>query len=229
MKALLMAAGATLALPFCCFAQQPAATSPAPSAVPIVTVQFSNPQLSPSQWTLTLHPDGRGHFSSKMGSSLGGQSPDEMRTPDVNRDVQLSPRFAAGVFETAQRQHWFNENCESRMKVAFQGWKTLSYSGPDGRGSCTFNYSQDKEVQSLGDSFLAVTDTILEGVRLEMLLQHDPLGLDQEMQSLAAAAQDGRAQQIYVIKDILQRLARDDKVMEMVRKQARSLLARAQT
>ena len=58
-----------------------------------------------------------------------------MRIPDVNRDVQLSPGFAAAAFQTARQHAWFNQSCESHMKVAFQGWKTLSYTGPDGKGS----------------------------------------------------------------------------------------------
>jgi hypothetical protein len=197
-------------------------------AIPVIAVDFSNPGLSPSHWTLSLHPDGSGHFRSEMGS-VAADSDGEMQIPNVNRDIQLSPRFAETVFETAQHHSWFNESCESHLKVAFQGIKTLSYSGPDGSGSCAFNFSRDKDIQGLGDSFVAVAETILEGVRLEMLLQHDPLGLDREIQTLSQAAQDGRAQQICVIRGILERLAQDDNVLEMVRKRARTLLARAET
>ena len=35
----------------------------------VVQVDFSNPELSPSQWTLVLHADGSGHFRSQMGST----------------------------------------------------------------------------------------------------------------------------------------------------------------
>jgi hypothetical protein len=215
---------AATALPVYSPAQQ--AGTPAAGADPVLTVEFSNPGLSPSHWVLTLHPDGDGHFQSTMGPATA-DAPGEIRIPDVNRDVQLSPRFAASAFGTAKRHAWFNDACESHIKVAFQGWKTLSYSGPAGQGSCTFNYSQQKDIQNLGDSFLAVSETILAGVRLEMLLQHDPLGLEREMESLAAAAEDGRAQQLCAIKGILDRLAQDDRVMDMVRKRARLLLARA--
>jgi|SRR5579875_785587 hypothetical protein len=203
-------------------------SGPAGPDAPVISVDFSNPALSPSHWTLSIHPDGSGHFRSEMGNAAAG-SGGEMQVPDVNRDVQLSPRFAETAFETAQRHSWFNEKCESHMKVAFQGVKTLSYSGPEGRGSCAFNYSRDKEIQGLGDSFVAVAETILEGVRLEMLLEHDPLGLNKEIQTLLQAAQDGRAQQICVIRGILERLAQDDSVLEMVRKRARTLLAQAAT
>jgi hypothetical protein len=200
------------------------ARSQAPAAGdPLIQVDFSNPGLSPSQWTLTLHPDGTGHFRSQMGKPPeGGQQ--EMDTPGVDRDVQLSAAFAGHVFEEAQRHQWFNAACESHLKVAFQGWKTFTYTGPQGQGSCTFNYSKDKDLQTLGESMEAVAETILEGARLELLLQHDRLGLDAEMEFLIEAAGDGRAQQICAIHGILERLADDDQVLERVRKRARALL-----
>ena len=193
---------------------------------PVIVFEYSNPGLSPSHWLLTIHPDGSGHFTSETNV----QAPvvgDEMTLPNVNRDIKLSPRFAAGVFDAAQRHSWFNQDCDGHMKVAFQGSKKISFSGPQGSGSCTFNYSKDKQIQALGDSMQAVAMTILEGVKLEMLLQHDPLGLDKEIGNLANAANDGRAQQICAISEILQRLVQDDHVMDMVRKQARLLLAKA--
>lgn len=226
-----LCAAAAMALPACNYGQQvngqQTATS-APAAVAVLTAEFSNPKLSPSHWVLTLHPDGSGHFKSTMGQATA-DAPGEMWIPDVNRDVYLSPRFAAGAFATAEHHNWFNDACESHMKVAFQGWKTLSYAGPGGKGSCKFNYSRNKDIQDLGDSFLAVSETILAGVRLEMLLQHDPLGLEKEMEALTSAAQDGRAQQLCAIKDILQRLAEDENVMAMVRKRARMLLEGAES
>jgi len=177
---------------------------------------------------LTLRPGGTGHFRSQMGKQPdGGQR--EIDTPGVDRDIQVGAGFAKQVFDTAQRHKWFNEACESRLKVAFQGWKTLTYTGPKGQGSCTFNYSKDKEIQSLGESMEAVAQTILEGARLELLLQHDRLGLDAEMQFLTDAAGDGRAQQLVAIRDILERLAGDDAVLDRVRKRARALLEHATT
>jgi hypothetical protein len=145
--------------------------------------------------------------------------------PAVDREIHVSAAYAAHVFDAAGRHRWFNEPCESHLKVAFQGWKTLTYTGPQGQGSCTFNYSKDKEIQSLGDSLEGVAETILEGSRLEMLLQHDKLGLDAEMEFLSEAVGDGRAQQICVIQDTLERLVEDDTVLERVRKRARMLLA----
>jgi hypothetical protein len=200
----------------------------APAQTPVVQVDFSNPQLQPPQWTLTLRADGSGHYRSQMGRSPDGGWK-EIEAPAVDRDVRVSRDFAKHVFEVAQSHRWFNVKCESHLKVAFQGWKTLTYAGPQGKGSCTFNYSRDKDIQELGDSMLAVAQTIEEGARLQVLLEHDRLGLDQEMEFLTEAVADGRAQQIETIHDILERLAQDDEVLERVRKRAKTLLAHGPT
>lgn len=200
----------------------------APPANPVVQVDFSNPELSPPQWTLVLHADGSGHFRSQMGRTPKGGLK-EIEAPNIDRDIQVSKEFAGRVFAAAQSHKWFNWPCEGHLKVAFEGWKTFTYHGPLEQGSCTFNYSRDREIQTLGESTQAVAQTILEGARLEVLLQHDRLGLDQEMDFLTQAVQDGRAQQVCAIRDILERLAQDDDVLERVRKRARALLDRGPT
>ena len=93
---------------------------------------------------------------------------------------------------------FFAEQCESHAKVAFQGWKKLTYRGPEGEGSCEFNYSKDKQIEELGESLVAVAETIVEGSRLDWLLRYDRLGLDREMQSVEEAAGDGRMQEMAV-------------------------------
>jgi hypothetical protein len=193
---------------------------------PTIRVQFSNPGLDPPEWKLEFHPDGSGHFKSNR--KQGGQQ--DLRTigpPDIDRDIHLTPKFAERAFQVARRNKLFNSECESHIKVAFQGTKTLSYEGPEGQGSCQFNYSRAQDIQALGDSFVAVATTVIEGARLETLLQHDPLGLDQEIQNVQDALGDGRAQQIGSIREILEKLADDPAVMERVRKRARALLTKA--
>lgn len=190
-------------------------------------IDYTNPGLAPSHWSIVLHPDGSGHFSS-FGGDMGADGSD-LKAPPVNRDIQVSPQYAERVFQTAYRHKLFNMQCESHFKVAFQGTKIFRYSGPRGSGSCTFNYSKNKDIQSLGDSLVAVEQTIMEGARLELLLKHDPLGLDREMNYLVQAAKDGRAQQICVIKGILAQLAGDPEVLDRVRRWADELLATPNT
>jgi len=113
------------------------------------------------------------------------------------------------------------------MKVAFQGTKRLSYSGPEGSGACEYNYSKDKQIQALGDSLMAVENTLLAGARLEKLLHHDRLGLDKEMETLSEAAHEGSAIEMGAIRETLTRIASDDQVLERARRKARLLLTQA--
>lgn len=202
---------------------QDASASAASPGDPAVRLEFTNPALSPPHWTLTLHPDGSGNFRSQAGTVVDGD-PQYIREPEQNRDFQVSARYAAHVFETARQHRWFSVACESHLKVAFTGWKKLVYSGPGGQGSCVYNYSKDKEIEALGESLMAVAQTMLEGARLEILLQHDRLGLDSEMQALQRAVQEGRAQQVDSIRETLQKLADDPALLERVRRRARLLL-----
>ncbi len=192
----------------------------------VFQVEYTNQGLIPARWTLSFDPDGRGHFRTERGTAPRPEK--EFEAPDQDRDVQLSGKFAGHAFEVAKQKRMFRSGCESRMKVAFQGIKKLSYSGPDGQGSCEFNYSKDAEIEGLGDDFISVANTLIEGARLQILMQHDRLGLDHETEMLTQFAADGRALQIGSIRDILERLAGDDSVMERVRRRARALLARAE-
>jgi hypothetical protein len=210
---------AALALPLCTAGQN--------AAPPVFQAEYTNPGLTPSHWTLTIHPDGTGHFRSERGNAPRGEQT-TMDAPNVDRDVRVSAEFADRVFQAARQHHLFREDCEGHLKVAFQGTKKLSYNGPEGQGSCAFNFARDKDVQALADSLVAVAGTIVEGGRLEALLQHDPLGLDRETEYLVEAAGDGRAAQIGAIRGILERLADDEGVMERVKRRVRVLLAMAE-
>jgi len=188
-----------------------------------IQIDFTNEQLVPSHWTLKFTPDGNGQFDAEGGHP----AKDDANTNwagDVHRPVQLSTAFAEQVFATARMRRFFTFPCESHMKVAFQGLKRLSYSGPDGSGACEYNYSKDKEIEALGNSLIGVEYTIMSGARMEKLLQHDRLGLDQELDNLASAAHEGNAVELGAIHETLTRIASDEQVMERARRKARLLL-----
>jgi hypothetical protein len=188
-----------------------------------IQIDFTNEQLVPSHWTLKFTPDGNGQFDAEGGHPAKDDA-NTIWAGDVHRPVQLSPAFAEQVFATARMRRFFTFPCESHMKVAFQGLKRLSYSGPDGSGACEYNYSKDKEIEALGNSLIGVEYTIMSGARMEKLLQHDRLGLDQELDNLASAAHEGNAVELGAIHETLTRIASDEQVMERARRKARLLL-----
>ncbi|HLY43361.1 MAG TPA: hypothetical protein VKR52_19270 [Terracidiphilus sp.] len=190
-------------------------------------IDYSNPGLTPSHWVLEFHPDGTGHFHSERGNNAPVDGLETMEPGSIDRDIQLEPSFAAHMFDIVRRHRLFKASCESHMKVAFQGWKKISYSGPDGQGTCEFNFAKDHEIENMGESLVAVAATVNEGARLQLILQHDPLGLDKEMQFLLEGSGDGRLQQVCTISGILKQLEDDPSVMDRVRRRARMLLEQA--
>lgn len=189
----------------------------------VFQIEYTNAQLTPTHWQLKINPDGSGTFDSD-GTHAAMTDPKQIWAGDVHRPVQLSAAFTEQVYTTARTRKWFAFPCESHMKVAFQGIKRLSYSGPEGSGACEFNYSKDKEIETLGNSLLAVEFTILSGARMEKLLQHDRLGLDQELDGLVAAVHEGNATEVGTIRETLTRIADDEQVMDRARRKARLLL-----
>jgi hypothetical protein len=187
-------------------------------------IEFTDAGLLPPHWVLKLHPDGTGQYDSDAGQPTADEAK-MVQAGAVHRSIQLSAEFTERMFRTARARKFFAMECESRLKVAYQGMKRLSYSGPDGTGACEYNYSKDKEIQAEGDALLGVANSIQFAARLEKLMQHDRLGMDQEMDSLVGAVHDGNAVEVGAIRETLERIANDEQILERVRRKARLLLA----
>ena len=109
--------------------------------------------------------------------------------------------------------------------IADTGTKTLTYTGADATGSCTYNYTENKDVQALTDIFQALAETMDIGRQLDHLHRYDRLGLDEAMTSLAQEVASGRALEVGTIAPSLNSIAADGQVMERVRTKAKTLLA----
>src|SRR5205823_7571283 len=101
--------------------------------------------------------------------------------------------------------------------IADTGKKTLTYTGPDGSGSCTYNYSENKTIDMLTNTFLAIAYTLDEGRRLEFLHRYDRLGLDAEMSLLLQEVGAGRALELGTIAPALAAIVDDTAVIQRVR------------
>lgn len=185
---------------------------------------FENPQLQPASYVLDINEDGTGHFQSKPGSANFADS-ESIAPQPVNADIKIDEPLRSALFKAARSHNYFNVACEStKSKVAFTGKKALQYTGPDGNGSCTFNWSRDQQLMKLADDLIAVAFTIEEGRRLTVEHEHNRLGLDEELEQLQDAVKAGRAQQIQNIAPQLQAIAADESVLARARTRARQLL-----
>lgn len=186
------------------------------------TFKFNNPHLDPASYTLTVDETGKGNFHSQPGPA---SQTNEGPLPAEDREIHLSPALTSQIFTTARQMHFFAMNCEDgKGKIAFQGNKTLSYEGTDGRGSCEFNWSKDVHIQKLADQLIAVATTLSIGRRLEAEHQYDRLSLDEELAALAGMVENGQAAEVSNIANVLQSIVDDTSIVERARRRARALL-----
>jgi len=205
-------------------------SAPAPDASAAkqaeVSFQFDRTGLPVPHFTLRVREDGTGRYQADQAetpataTSMRGQA-----AQHIDRPVSLTRGTVAKMFKAARASNYFNIECASKAKnIADTGKKTLSYTGSDGSGSCTYNYSEIKTIDTLTNSFLAIAYTMDEGRRLEFLHRYDRLGLDAEMNLLSQEAAAGRAMELGTIAPALAAIVDDTALIQRVRLRAQKML-----
>lgn len=192
-------------------------------ARPSVSFSFNRPGLPVPVYQLTIDQDGTGSYKGQEALQAG--APDQPPQP-FQRPIHISAATVTRVFDLSRQLNHFNKPCASKAKnVADTGVKILSYASPEATGSCTYNYTDDKNVQALTDIFQGIAETLDEGRQLDHLHRYDRLGLDAAIKFLGQEVTDGRALEVGVIADSLRSIAADSEVMDRVRTRANTLLA----
>jgi hypothetical protein len=204
-------------------------TAATPKTQAEVSFQFDRTGLPVPRFTLRLREDGTGSYQADQAeiaataTSMRGQA-----AKHIDRPINLTSGTVAKIFKAAQAANHFNIECASKAKnIADTGKKTLSYTSADGSGSCTYNYSENKTIDTLTNTFLAIAYTMDEGRRLEFLHRYDRLGLDAEMISFSQELEAGRALELGTISPTLAAIVDDTAVIQRVRLRAQKMLEQA--
>lgn len=196
-----------------------------------VSFQFERAGLPVPRFTLRVNEDGTGSYQADEVESPADRGTVQYASPKhIDRPLKLTTPTVEKIFKAARNLSHFDMACETKSKnIANTGKKTLSYAGADGTGSCTYNYSDNKQVATLTDTFLFIAFTLDEGRKLEFLHRYDRLGLDEEMNGLVQAVKAGHALELGTIAPVLTSIAGDGAVMQRVRSQATKLLEQAES
>jgi hypothetical protein len=191
-----------------------------------VTFQFDRPGLEVPHFKLRIQEDGAGTYQADQAEMAATQTSNRGQAArHIDRPIKLTSDTVAKIFKAARSLNHFDTECASKAKnIADTGKKTLTYSGPDGSGTCTYNYSENKNVDALTNTFLAIAYTMDEGRKLEFLHRYDRLGLDAEMANLSQEAQEGRALELGTISPTLASIANDTALIQRVRLKASKML-----
>jgi hypothetical protein len=214
-----------------CFLPLALAVSALPLAAQTAVIRFTyeNAKLQPPKYVLTVQEDGTGHYRSEAGGP-SSDDPQNISPGPQDRSIHISKALRDSLFAGARKNKLFAFRCEdSEKNIAFQGTKTLEYEGPEGKGSCIYNWSKSPQINKLTDQFEAVAVTLEEGGKLEKQYEHGRLSLDAEIEFLDQSVRAGRATEVENIAPILQKLAGDEAVLQRVQRRAHGLLALART
>lgn len=196
-----------------------------PAAGAKITFNLEDGKSQPVAYALEISENGAGHFRSTVGPAPTPVSEDGIAPGAVDQDIRISEPLLSHLFSVARANHYFAVECEIEQgKIAFTGKKTFTYSGPDGHGSCTYNYSRIPAMNRITNEMIAIANTLEIGRRLVIEHEHSRLALDSEIETLGNAAKDGRALEIENIAPTLQSIANDDSVLLRARRRAAALL-----
>jgi hypothetical protein len=195
-----------------------------------ISFTYENPKLQPAKYIFTVNEDGSGRYLSAVGPATP-EATEAASTPvdAQDRPIHISKALRDSMFASARKTRFFASCDDAGKSVAYQGTKTLSYDGTDGKGSCSFNWSKNAQIDKLVDEFQAMALTLDEGSKLQRQYEHSRLSLDTEIGFLAQMVKEGRATELENIAPILQTLANDEAVLQRVQRRARELLAAAKS
>ena len=225
----LAAALAALLSPLGGTAARAQAASPRPKAE--IRFTFEDPQLHPVRYSIRIEEDGAGWYESTAGGPLPTDKPNtgdgtiSIFSPDQSRALHVSATLSALLFQLARRNKLFAIPCQSHGKVAFNGSKTLEYRGPEGQGSCSYEWTKIKDINQVTTAFEGIALTINEGARLALEQAHRPLALDKELDWLTQMVHQGDALELENIAPVLRAIALDNAVLKRDQRSADALLA----
>jgi hypothetical protein len=191
-----------------------------------VSLTFDRKGVPVGHYRLTVFEDSTAIYEGDETSvaTAYGVAADQTARPFQHR-IRISPATSARIFSTAEKLNRFDMPCASKAKnIANLGDKTLRYEGPEGAGTCTFNYTEDKDVRAVAEIFQGIAETLDQGRLLDRLHRFDRLGLDAAIGRLAAEVSSGDALEIGTIASSLQSIAADGGVISRVRNRATELL-----
>lgn len=191
-----------------------------------IEFRFDNPGLDPTRYSVLIDETGKGHYRSEPGAPSHDPDSAALSSQPREVDIMLSPATRDFLFTAARSRKFFAIACDDgKGKVAFQGKKDLVYTGSDGHGSCTYNWSKDERIERLTRIFEGISLTIETGGRLAVEHRHDPLALDHELRIFQTDVKEGRAAEVGNIAAELRSIAQDESVMVRARSTAAMLLA----
>jgi len=196
---------------------------PASATIPTITFDRLWEAATPQEYVFTVKSGGTATYVSRNPTRAPEDGSE--KDPDYQIEFTLSANNRDKIFKLAEQANYFVGNFDfTKHAVANTGRKTLSYADPTRHFQTVLNHSESKPVQELANLFLAISNTIESGRKLQFKYKYDKLGLESELQGMEMTAESGNLAEIQLIAPMLQKIADDTSVLNIARKRAKHLL-----
>jgi hypothetical protein len=191
--------------------------------VATVTFTIDFPGSDPEHFVLAVRSDGQASYD-----SVGKLTSLSEETEPFHLDFTISPPSRERIFTLAKRAHYFEGDVDTKLpNIAFTGKKTASYKDGQKNSQATYNYSANPAVQEFTAFCQHLSESLEFGRRLQFYQRYQKLALDDELRRLEEMAGDKQLAELAAIAPILQNIAKDTTLMNMVRGRALRILDRA--
>lgn len=205
------------------------ATAPPDSApaLPAVTFTQTFPRVEPAYFSLRIDSAGHAVYESRRVEGQPGLP--ELGEP-TRIEFEVSQATVRRIFELARSLDYFQGDWDfKKHRVADSGTKTLAYSDSMRNHQTTYNWSENRSIQELTETFQGISNTQEAAHELDRLRRYDRLGLNQQLEHMEKMAKDGWLRELQVIAPLLEKLAGDREIMNIARQRAQRLLDLAAT
>ncbi len=155
----------------------------------------------------------------KAGALTYQEEPNE---PEPDK-VQLDPETTTAIFDLAAKLDFFKTKLESGLKVAKTGDKTYRWEDGSTTNEVKYNFSTDVTARDLQLWFEHITESQRILADLERTYKYDRLGVNEIVLRLDTAWQQKRVVAPAQFTTILDRIAKNESLLNMARERAADL------
>lgn len=137
--------------------------------------------------------------------------------------IKLTREETDAVFDLAEKCDRFRKPLESELKVARMGDKLFRWEDGDEKHEVKFNYTLDPTAQALLDWYEKIVESETYLIDLERTARYDVLGVNQSLLQLQSGYDKKRLVSIEQYLPMLDRIAKNEKYMNMARERAAGL------
>ena len=188
-----------------------------------VSFTLDFPKSDPEHYVLSVAADGHATYDSN--GTLASLS--EEKVP-FHLEFTVSMGSRDRMFDLVKKARYFDGDMESKVpNIAFTGKKTVEYHDDQRNVQVSYVNAVAPTVQEFTAFCQHLSETLEFGRRLQFYRRYQKLALDDELRRMEEMVNDNQLAELPSIAPILQSIAKDPTILNMVRGRALRILYRA--